>query len=289
MDPLAAVVARHAGAFWSDTLVPRLTVVRVDEPPGTLDMVYEPMVCFVASGSKRTTAGERSWVATAGQMFLSSHDLPVAAQFEGVPYRSAVLRLDVDVLAGLLLELGDTATAEAPAEAVCVAPMAPELVEAVTRWVRLLDAPTDVPALAGRFEAEVLYRLLTSPLGPALRQSVVAGSAVARVRAATGWLRSNYSRPVRVEELAAVAHMSVATLHRRFRAATGMSPLEFQRRLRLQEARRLLVAGGSTAAAVAGAVGYSSATQFSREYRRAYGLPPAADAARLREQLLRAG
>jgi transcriptional regulator GlxA family with amidase domain len=164
--------------------------------------------------------------------------------------------------------------------------MEPALLDAVTRWIRLLDAPADIRPLAPRVEAEILYRLLGSPLGPALRQFTLADSRGARVRAAAGLIRERYTEPLSVDAVAAVANMSVATLHRHFKTATGMSPLEYQKRLRLQQARRLLVAGGSTAVQVAQAVGYVSATQFNREYRRAYGVPPAQDAARLRGELV---
>ncbi|NUK10849.1 AraC family transcriptional regulator [Streptomyces lunaelactis] len=286
VDWLAAAIARHSDGRWSDTAVPRLTVVALDEPVAPADLLYEPMVCFIAGGAKRTVAGDRSWVAGRGEMFLNSLALPVTCVFEQVPYRSAVLRLDSRVLADLLLELDGSSPRPQPHPAgQGIARMTPELLDAVTRWVRLLDAPEDIRPLAARTESEILYRLLGSPLGPHLRQFALADSGTARVREAAGWISAHYTEPLTVEEIAAVAHMSTATLHRHFKAATGMSPLRFQRHLRLQEARRRLVAGGTTAALVAEAVGYASPTQFSREYRRAYGLPPARDAAHLRGRM----
>ncbi|WP_207931229.1 AraC family transcriptional regulator [Streptomyces sp. 8K308] len=161
--------------------------------------------------------------------------------------------------------------------------MPPELVDAVTRWVRLLDDPRDIGPLAPGIEAEILYRLLRGPIGPTLRQWAVPDSAVARVRAAARWILAHYAEPLTVDAIAAVAHMSPATPHRHFKAATGMSPLRFQKRLRLQEARRLLLAGDTTATEAARRVGYLSPTQFNREYRGVYGLPPGRDAARVRE------
>jgi transcriptional regulator GlxA family with amidase domain len=166
-----------------------------------------------------------------------------------------------------------------------VAPVPAPLIDALTRWVGLLDTPGDIPALAARTEAEIVYRLLQTPLAPSLRHFAVTDSAHARIRAAIGWIRAHYNEPVRIEHLAAIAHVSAATLHRQFKAATGMSPIRFQEQVRLQEARRLLVAGTTTAAEVARAVGYASPTQFNREYRRAYGLPPVRDAALLRQRL----
>ncbi|MFI6512338.1 AraC family transcriptional regulator N-terminal domain-containing protein [Streptosporangium sp. NPDC050855] len=291
-DDLAAVIARHSDGLWAESAVPHLTLVTIDEPIGPTDLLYEPMICFIADGAKRTVTGDRSRVAGSGEMMLSSLRVPVTAVFERTPYRAAVLRFDGRVLADLLLELEETGPgapagpggAGGPGGQV-VAPMTPELVDAVTRWVRLLDTPDDIRPLAARIESEILYRLLGSPLGPTLRRLALTGSGAARVSAAAGWICAHYSEPLTVESIAAVAHMSAATLHRHFKTATGMSPLRFQKHLRLQEARRLLVAGDTTAAVVAETVGYASATQFNREYRRHYGLPPAQDAARLRGRL----
>ncbi|MFF5568319.1 AraC family transcriptional regulator N-terminal domain-containing protein [Streptomyces sp. NPDC012623] len=286
LDDLAAAITRHRDGLWSDSAVPRLTLVTLDEPVPPVDMLYEPMVCFIADGAKRGVAGDRSWATGRGEMFLNSLVLPVTATFERVPYRSAVLRLNGGALADLLLELDGVEPRTSPGPGgQLAAPMTPDLIDAVTRWVRLLDAPDDIRPLAGRVESEILYRLLSSPLGPVLRQFTLADSGAARVRAAAAWISAHYTEPLGVDTIAAVAHMSPATLYRHFKEATGMSPLRFQKQLRLQEARRRLVAGDTTAALVAEAVGYVSATQFSREYRRAYGLPPAQDAARLRGRL----
>lgn len=285
LDELAGAIARHAAGQWSVSAVPRLSVVAVDSPTEPQDMLYVPMVCFCAGGAKRTVAGDRTHLVEPGQMFLASLEVPVTATFERVPYRSAVLHLDPRVLADLILELGDPAPGEAQPGGLLGAPVSPELADAVTRWVRLLDTPADIPALAGRIESEILYRLLAGPLGPVLRQFALADSHLTQVRAAAAYIRTRFTEPLSTAAIAGAATMSVATLHRHFRTATGMSPLQFQKRLRLQEARRLLLAGETTAAGAAGAVGYGSATQFNREYRRAYGMPPATDAARLRQRL----
>jgi len=296
LDELAAAIAAHGGDMWSDTAVPRQRLVTLEELPAPLDLLYEPMVCFVVEGSKNSVAGDRRWTAGRGQVFLNSLVLPVTATFEEVPYRSAVLRLDGGKLAELLLELElepdgtDLAGLRGPGPAGPVtAPMTPEITDAVARWVRLLDTPQDIRALAGRFEMEILYRLLGSELGPTLRHFTLADSAAARVRTAARWISARFTEPLGIDTIAAVAHMSTASLHRHFKAATGMSPLRFQKLLRLQEARRLLLSGDTTAALVAERVGYVSATQFNREYRRVYGLPPGQDAARLRDRLADAG
>ncbi|WP_316777272.1 AraC family transcriptional regulator [Streptomyces sasae] len=286
LDRLVAAIDRHSERPGSGTAVPRLSLASVDEPVEPAHILYEPMICFVAAGTKRTTAGELVRVARPGEMLLTTIDLPVTADLEQVPYRSASLHLDGEPLTELLVELDETVrTAPSATSAQVAAPMPPELADAVARWVELLDAPDDIRPLAGRIESEILYRLLRSSLGPVLRQWSLADSTATRVREVARWIRARYAEPLSIDEIAAVAHMSAAGLHRHFKAATGMSPLRYQKHLRLQEARRRLVAGDATAAQIAQAVGYVSATQFNREYRTAYGLPPVQDAARLRARL----
>ncbi|MEV7385664.1 MULTISPECIES: AraC family transcriptional regulator [unclassified Streptomyces] len=286
LDRLVAAIDRHSERPGSGTAVPRLSLASVDEPVEPAHLLYEPMICFVAAGTKRTTAGELVRVARPGEMLLTTIDLPVTADLEQVPYRSASLHLDGEPLTELLVELDETGrTAPSATPAHVAAPMPPELADAVTRWVELLDTPDDIRPLAGRVESEILYRLLRSSLGPVLRQWSLADSTATRVREVARWIRARYAEPLSIDEIAAVAHMSAAGLHRHFKAATGMSPLRYQKHLRLQEARRRLVAGDATAAQIAQAVGYVSATQFNREYRTTYGLPPVQDAARLRARL----
>jgi AraC-like DNA-binding protein len=285
LDQLAAAIARHSDVPWSDSAVPHQTLVALDELVAPLDLLYEPMICFIADGAKRTFAGDRNWVVSRGEMFLNTLVLPVTAAFERVPYRSVVLRLDSHSLSDLLLEFGDTDPPAHPGPGGQIAaPMTPELLDAITRWVGLLDAPDDIRPLAARVEGEILYRVLSSPLGHALRQFALADSGAARIRAVAAWITEHYTEHLSINAIAATAHMSTATLHRHFKAATGMSPLRFQKHLRLQEARRRLMAGDSTATSISAAVGYVSATQFNREYRRTYGLPPAQDASRLHGQ-----
>jgi AraC-like DNA-binding protein len=286
LEQFAAAITRHCHGMRTDTAVPRLTVVALDEIISPAHLVYEPKICFAAEGAKRTVAMGREWVTGRGEMFLNALKVPVTASFDQLPYRAAVLHLDSRVLADLLLELGEPEPAVLAHPATHVAaPMPPELVDAVTRWVRLLDTPDDIRPLASRVESEILYRLLGTPLGPTLRQFALADSTLGRVRAAAAWICDHYTEALSVEAIAAHAHMSIATLHRHFKAATGMSPLRYQKHLRLQQARQLMVTGDTTAALVAQAVGYTSATQFNREYRHAYGLPPMQDAHRVRQLL----
>jgi AraC-like DNA-binding protein len=289
LNELAAAITRHSDQRWTRTDIPRLSLISADETAPSDELLHEPMICFAAEGAKLTTAGDRTWLISRGNLFLNSLEVPVTTTPHRTPYRSAVLHLDPALLAGLLLELDKTDLRAIPSPGGQVAaPITPELADAVTRWVRLLDTPTDIGALAPMIETEILYRLLNGPLAPVLRQFAIADSTLSRIRAAARWIREHYDQPLSIETIAATAHMSVATLHRQFKAATGMSPIRFQKQLRLQEARRLLLAGTSTAAHVAGVVGYASPSQFSREYRRAYGLPPAQDVTRLRHRLTNA-
>lgn len=250
----------------------------------TLTM-YEPMLCVVLQGAKRVMIGDQTLRYDTASYFIGSVDVPAAGcVIEGTreqPYVALAMALDLDCLASLVSETADAAGGETPGFA--ISPVTPELLDACARLLALLDTPGDIAALAPLIEREILYRLLHGPQGGSLRQAVRRGSRLDQVRQAMSWLRAHFDRPVRIDALAAIAGMSVATFHRHFRAATAMTPLQYQKALRLQEARRLLAADHDAARA-AFAVGYESASQFSREYSRMFGLPPARDAGRLRHQ-----
>jgi AraC-like DNA-binding protein len=199
------------------------------------------------------------------------------------PYVALSLALDRDTLASLLPEVpARPATGPAmPITGFGVSPVTPALIDAWHRLVALLDAPEDIKVLAPMLEREILYRLLQGPQGCVLRQVATADSRLSQLRRAIGWIREHYDQPLRVDHLSALAGMSTASFHRHFKSATTLSPLQYQKILRLQQARRLLIA--SRDASQAGyAVGYESASQFSREYARLFGCPPARDAVRLR-------
>ena len=157
-----------------------------------------------------------------------------------------------------------------------------ELLDAVVRLLRLLDQPADAPVLAPMIEREIIWRLLTGPQGDTVRQIGLADSDLSHVSRAIGWIRDNYAEPMRIDDLARLSGMSASAFHRHFRAVTAMSPLQFQKRIRLQEARSLLVAHPGDVAGIGHLVGYDSPSQFNREYRRLFGTPPGQDAARLR-------
>jgi AraC-like DNA-binding protein len=205
----------------------------------------------------------------------------VTGQFVETPSLAMGLVLRPAAIAPLLLETpADRRTADAVAMTTGDASV--ELLDAVLRLLRLLDSPLDAPVLAPLIEREILWRLLTGPHGPVVRQIGLADSALTHIGRAIRWIRENYAEPVRMADLARLAGMSQSAFHRHFRAITSMSPLQFQKRIRLQEARSLLLGRPDDVAGVGHLVGYDSPTQFNREYRRLFGAPPGRDAARLR-------
>jgi AraC-like DNA-binding protein len=245
--------------------------------------VYEPIICLVLQGAKEVLIGDQRLLYDASSCFVASLDLPVTGTVveasRSRPYVVTSLALDRDTLASLLVDLPPDPIGP-PSAGFGVGRVTPELLEAWNRLLALLETPGDVPFLAAAREREVLYRLLQGEHGPMLRQVAREDSRLSQVRRAMELIRRNYDRKLPTEELAAVAGMSIPSFHRHFRAATAMSPLQYQKTLRLQAARRMLAT--STEAARAGyAVGYESASQFSREYTRAFGTPPMRDSARL--------
>lgn len=245
----------------------------------------EPLLVVLAQGARRLVLGEQEFVHRAGQLLVIAAELPVTGRSLAATPRHPALGL------GLLLRpaavaalLPDTAPAGRlrTGIAITTGPADPELLDALVRMVRLLGSPADLPVLAPLVEREILWRLLTGPQGGAVRDIGLTESGLSRVCRATRWIRDNYARPMRVEELARLAGMSPSAFHRHFRAVTAMSPLQFQKRIRLQAARSLLAAQPGDVAGAGHLVGYDSPTQFNREYRRLFGAPPGQDAARIR-------
>lgn len=197
------------------------------------------------------------------------------------PFLAVGLLLRPALVASLLLKAPDVPPGTTPL-AVATGKASEELLDALRRYVRLVEAPADIPVLAEAIEREILWRVMRGPHGAALRTIGLADSSLARISRAIDLLQERFAEPVRVAELARVAHMSEPTFNRHFRRATAMSPLQFHKLLRLQEARARLLAGGADVTSVGFAVGYQSLSQFSREYRRQFGVPPGEDAARVR-------
>jgi AraC-like DNA-binding protein len=263
--------------------VPGLSLYRVVAPAGPFSAVYEPSLSLIIKGSKRVRVGSETLIYDESCFFLTALGLPATGQIceasEGEPYVAASLRLDLEKLRRIIAD-HDVQPTDAPERnlvGVAVGAATPELFDAFLRLISLANAPGDIPFLADHIHNEILYRLLTGEQGARLRRFALTGTNSNRVAKAVAWLRENYARPLRVEELAAIANMGISTLHHHFRAMTAMSPLQFQKHLRLHHARELMLSEQLDAATAALRVGYESPTQFSREYRRAFGHPPQRD------------
>jgi AraC-like DNA-binding protein len=280
---LAPIDGAHQSALES------LSLIRNSVPTVCTPTVYQPCLAVVVQGRKRAVLNDEVFHYDALNYLVVSVTLPAMGQVLEAsaqrPYLCLRLNLDLEEIARLLLELGDRGPA-APADAdrgLFVARLDEPLLDAVLRMVRLLDAPEDIAVLAPVVQREIYYRVLRGDLGHRLVDLAQGGSGNHRIVRAIEWLKQRYAAPLRIEELAEVVHMSPSALHHRFKAVTAMSPLQYQKHLRLHEARRLMFANGVDCAAAGHRVGYESASQFSREYRRLFGAPPRAEIARLRE------
>ena len=264
-----------------------LSKVETTQPDHSLT---EPLLVVMAQGGKQLLLGDEIFEYRAGQFLVVTTTVPVSGHFIGasprIPALGVGLVLRPAAIAPLLLDApaGRWSRAASGAPAIATGEAGPELLDAVVRLLRLLDRPEDVPVLAPLIEREILWRLLTGPAGPVLGQIGMADSSLSHVGRAIRWLRDNYAEPMRISDLARLAGMSPSAFHRHFRAITAMSPLQFQKRIRLQEARSLLTSRAGDIAGVGHLVGYDSPTQFNREYRRLFGAPPGQDAARMRAE-----
>jgi len=272
-----------------ETGIARVAIVRGVIPQHQLAAVYDPMINLILHGSKSMTVGARTLHYDPATYFVMSIDLPAVGSVHpapsGEPYLAVALTLDPAILAGLMLDLPPAAAGAGGDSGFSVAATTPQLMDAWVRMLRLMDQPGDIPALAPVYEREILYRVLQGPLGWMLRDIATPDSAMARVSAAIQWIRRDFARPLPVELLADKAAMSVSAFHRHFKSVTALSPLQYQKRVRLLQARALLVAGGRSVTTAAFDVGYESATQFSREYARAFGMSPLQDSARIQAEI----
>ena len=288
LDAMSALMTRFAKAdgAWT-TASPRLSFIRYSVPHQPMPAHYPPCFCLITQGSKSIAFGDDRLVYDAARFVVAAVDLPVTGVvLEATPkkpYLCVMLEIDTQELASLLLDLETPARADAaPRRGLFLGEATAPFVDAVWRLMRLLDTPGDIRALAPLAEREVLYRLLQSNADGRLRDVVAGNGPARRIARSIAWLRSHYDAPLRVERLAAAAHMSPSSFHAHFRRVTAMSPLQYQKLLRLQEARRLLMTDAVDAATAGHRVGYQSPSQFSREYRRAFGTSPGADYRQLR-------
>jgi len=269
------------------TAIPRLTLHQRTAPTPACHVTYEPSVIMVAQGRKEVQIGAGTLTYDSSRYLLTSIDLPtvtrVSEASEARPCFAVSLKLDISIVREFLSrEEFRTAELAPDSPAMSTGPVTAEILNAWRRMLDLLSNPDDIPFLSGLIEREIMYRILRGPEGARLRAIATLGDQSHRTAKAIAWIKMNYAKPLRVEELAQIAGMAVSTLHHHFRAITAMSPLQYQKQIRLQAARARMLAEDVDAATVAFEVGYESASQFNREYSRLFGEPPLRDVRKLR-------
>ena len=277
---LIAFVALRAENGVTRTKIPRVDLLKVSRPAELFPEIYRPLVSLILQGEKRLMIGAEGVNYASGHTFIASVELPVRGEIvkasANIPYLAVSLTFDQAVVADLLREAPDLAVMP-DTRSFDVNPASEQLIDAWLRMLRLTDQADDIAVMAPLLEREILFRLLRGPQGAVLRQVAGIDKRFSQIRNALVWIRTNYAAPFRVEDLAYVAGMSPSAFHRRFKASTGLAPLQYQKHLRLYEARRMLYAKLGDSSSVALAVGYESASQFTREYARMFGAPPARD------------
>jgi AraC-like DNA-binding protein len=280
LQDLIEIGSRHARGRRTTTAIPRVLISRSETPALPEACLCEPAALFVLQGSKTVLIGDRILRYDSGHYFVYTVEVPATGQVVGAsadqPYLAIGFRYDPRIVAALLADVPPTIDRHG----LTTLPIDEDLLDAWWRMIRLLDRPADIPVLAPMIEREILFRLLQGPYGARLRQHVRADRATLGIRRALAWIRAHYDQSLQVQKLAAIAHMSVASFHRQFKDATAMSPIQYQKQIRLLAARQRLIAQPGNIAHVAFAVGYQSPSQFSREYSRQFGSPPARDTAR---------
>jgi AraC-like DNA-binding protein len=289
LKPHLDIALRHAPSGLTITPIPRLEISVGQATTGKAPCLYRSMICFILQGSKHVAINDDLLSYDPANYLISALDLPLIGQIldadDGRPYVAVSLVLDPALLADVASTMPQVRDADPQGIGIAINPMTAPLRDTLLRLLSLLDTPADIPVLAPMAERELLYRLLQGQQGRLLRQIAQPEGALGRIRRAVGWIRDNQNTRLRIEALCDATGMSRASLHRHFLAMTGLSPLQYQKQLRLQEARQLLLAGDHSASDVAFAVGYESASQFSREYLRQFGAPPARDVRQIRQAI----
>ena len=275
-------------ARWTDqgeqpiTAVPGLSLFRREEPTGPISAVYEPSICVVAQGAKRVLLGDDTYVYDAHHYLITSVHLPTVVQIltasRDKPYLGLMLKLDQREISQLMVDSNlPPPRGQQSSRGMATGEMTLPLLTAFQRLIHLLAEQQDIPILAPIIQREIIYRLLVGDQGARLRQMASAASQSHQIARAIDWLKSNFTQPVHIDDLATQVNMSTSTFHHHFRTLTAMSPLQYQKWLRLNEARRLMLTDHLDAATAAFQVGYESPSQFSREYSRLFGAPPLRD------------
>jgi AraC-like DNA-binding protein len=286
---LASKIARHAQSLGENpTAIPGLALYRRTTPTACYRATYEPSLTVFVQGRKRINLGGNEYLCDGSSFLLSSIDVPVESQIveasEQIPMLSMFFRLDMPTVREVLNreDIPEPKTA-VQSRGLAVGETTAGLLSACARLIELLETPEDIPFLSHLIQREIAYRILRTPQGERLRAIATRGDLSHRTARAIAWLRANYAKPLHIEELATIARMGVSTLHHQFRALTAMSPLQYQKQLRLQSARQRMLMDGIDATNAAYEVGYESVSQFSREYSRFFGQPPMRDIRALRD------
>jgi AraC-like DNA-binding protein len=283
---LRTLIVRHTGRGPQQKIqiLDGVYITYVDKPTPPIGAMAEPSLAVVGQGVKRTTLNGVPYDYRAGQYLIVSLDLPVTGQAlearTDEPFVVFSMTLKPAAIAPLLLETGTTAKAPAFC-GLAVSDATPQLLDPIVRMLRLLDCPDDLRVLAPGLEREILWRLITGDQAALVRQIGLASGGLAHISRTIRWIRQHYNEPLLIADLADMAGMSPSTFHRHFRSATSMTPIQFQKQIRLQEARTLLMTRTADVAEIGYLVGYESPSQFSREYRRTFGTPPSRDTTRL--------
>lgn len=289
LKPHLDIALRHAPTGLTVTPIPRLEISVGQATPGNAPCLYRSMICFILQGRKHVAINDDLLSYDPAHYLISALDLPLIGQIldgdDGQPYVAVSLVLDPALLADVASTMPPVRDNDPQGIGIAINPVTAPLRDTLLRLLSLLDTPDDIRVLAPMAERELLYRLLQGPQGLLLRQIAQPEGALGRIRRAVAWIRDHHDTQLRIEDLCNASGMSRASLHRHFLAMTGLSPLQYQKQLRLQEARQLLLAGDRSASDVAFAVGYESASQFSREYLRQFGAPPARDIRQIRQAI----
>jgi AraC-like DNA-binding protein len=269
------------------TAIAGLTLVRRVRPTAPSCLTYEPSIALITQGQKEVVLGDQTLIYDESRYLLTSVDLPILSRIreasEAKPFIALALRLEISTVREILSRSEFPVSASPPLRpAMTTAGTTPEILDACYRLVGLLSQPREIPILADLIQREIIYRVLQGPAGARLRAIATLDDQSHRTARAIHWIRAHYAKPLRVEDLAGLAGMGVSTFHHHFRDLTAMSPLQYQKQIRLQIARALMLTNHMDAASAAFAVGYESASQFSREYRRFFGQSPVRDIRSLR-------
>lgn len=279
----------HKDGFTS-TAIPSLDLIRASDIKEPLHNIYEPSLCIIAQGEKLVLLGEETYKYDSNSYLVASVQLPITGRIlhasKECPFLCARLSFSSDQILDIIKEVNkDLSEKSDSVRGMLVSKTSTQLLDAVIRLVNLLNTPNDIPVLAPLFIHEILYRILQDNQGYLIKQFVNKGSNAQSIAKVIKYINDDISKPLRIDDLAEIVNMSPSSLHHHFKKVTAMSPLQYQKQIRLQEARRLLLSEIAEAAEVAFKVGYESPSQFSREYARMFGLPPISDVKNLRQSL----